>query len=125
MDSAGPKHLQMSLTRAKFEQIVEPIIDRVRQPCVDALRDAGLKPAEIDDVVLVGGSTRIPLVQAIVKEVFGKDPSKGVNPDEVVAVGAARTVVTPKKKNKQDTLLMILNMIVSRFHWWRFSLSHN
>jgi molecular chaperone DnaK len=89
MDASGPKHLQMNLTRAKFEQIIDPILDRVRQPCIEALRDAGMKPADIDEVLLVGGSTRIPLVQAIAKEVFGKEPSKGVNPDEAVGLGAA------------------------------------
>jgi len=85
----GPKHLVRSLTRARFEQMVEDIIQRSVSPCKQALSDAGLTPSQIDEVVLVGGSTRIPRVQAIVKELFGKEPNKTVNPDEVVAVGAA------------------------------------
>src|SRR5215468_10713476 len=88
-DQSGPKHLQMKLTRARFEQLVEDIITRSVAPCKQALKDAGLEAKDIDEVVLVGGSTRIPRVQAIVKELFGKEPHKGVNPDEVVAVGAA------------------------------------
>jgi len=85
----GPKHLSYSLTRAKFEQLVDDLIKRTLPPMEKALADAGLKPSEIDEVILVGGSTRIPKVQEIVKEFFGKDPHKGVNPDEVVGVGAA------------------------------------
>lgn len=88
-DSAGPKHLNMKLNRAKFEQLVEDVLQKLRVPCEKALKDAGLKPQDVDEVVLVGGSTRIPRVQQIVKELFKKDPHKGVNPDEVVAVGAA------------------------------------
>ncbi|HXG93538.1 MAG TPA: molecular chaperone DnaK [Blastocatellia bacterium] len=88
-DQSGPKHLVMKLTRAKFEQLVDDILQRTIQPCRAALEDAGLKPNQIDEVVLVGGSTRIPKVQQMVKEFFGKEPHKGVNPDEVVAVGAA------------------------------------
>ncbi|MBN2476067.1 MAG: molecular chaperone DnaK [Pirellulales bacterium] len=88
-DAAGPKHLQMNITRSKFEQLVDPLIERCRGPVQKALSDAKLRPNEIDEVVLVGGSTRVPKVQQMVKEVFGKDPHKGVNPDEVVAVGAA------------------------------------
>ena len=88
-DASGPKHLNMKLTRAKFEQMVEDILKRTIPPVKQALTDAGLKPGNIDEVVLVGGSTRIPRVQQMVKEFFGKDPHKGVNPDEVVAVGAA------------------------------------
>ena len=88
-DASGPKHLAMKLTRAKFEQLVEDLLQRTVGPTKQALTDAGLDPSKIDEVVLVGGSTRIPRVQAIVKELFGKDPHKGVNPDEVVAVGAA------------------------------------
>lgn len=88
-DSAGPKHLNMKLNRAKFEQLVEDVLQKLRVPCEKALKDAGLKPQGVDEVVLVGGSTRIPRVQQIVKELFEKDPHKGVNPDEVVAVGAA------------------------------------
>jgi len=88
-DAGGPKHLAMKLTRSKFEQLVEDILQRSVGPCKQALQDAGLKPSEIDEVVLVGGSTRIPRVQQIVRELFGKEPHKGVNPDEVVAIGAA------------------------------------
>ena len=88
-DASGPKHLAMKLTRAKFEQLVEDLLQRTVGPTRQALKDAGLDPSRIDEVVLVGGSTRIPRVQTIVKELFGKDPHKGVNPDEVVAVGAA------------------------------------
>ena len=88
-DQTGPKHLQMKLSRAKFEQLVEDLLQKTIGPTKQALADAGLDPSKIDEVVLVGGSTRIPKVQAIVKELFGREPHKGVNPDEVVAVGAA------------------------------------
>jgi molecular chaperone DnaK len=88
-DASGPKHLTMQLTRAKFEQLVEDLLQKSVGPTKQALSDAGVDPSKIDEVVLVGGSTRIPRVQAIVKELFGKEPHKGVNPDEVVAVGAA------------------------------------
>jgi molecular chaperone DnaK len=88
-DQTGPKHLTMKLTRAKFEQIVEDLLQKTVGPTKQALSDAGMDASKIDEVVLVGGSTRIPRVQAIVKELFGKEPHKGVNPDEVVAVGAA------------------------------------
>lgn len=89
VDTTGPKHLQMTITRAKFEQLVDHLIQRCRGPVEQALRDARLTPKEIDEVVLVGGSTRIPKVQDLVREIFAKEPHKGVNPDEVVAVGAA------------------------------------
>jgi molecular chaperone DnaK len=88
-DQTGPKHLAMKLTRAKFESLVEDLLQKTIGPCRQALADAGLSAPKIDEVVLVGGSTRIPRVQAIVKELFGREPHKGVNPDEVVAVGAA------------------------------------
>jgi molecular chaperone DnaK len=88
-DQSGPKHLQMKLTRAKFEQLVDDLLQKTVGPTRQALGDAGLDPSKIDEVVLVGGSTRIPKVQQIVKELFGKEPHRGVNPDEVVAVGAA------------------------------------
>ena len=87
-DASGPKHLNMKLTRAKFEGLVEDILQRSVEPCKLALKDAGLNPEDINEVVLVGGSTRIPRVQQIVKDLFRKDPHKGVNPDEVVAIGA-------------------------------------
>jgi molecular chaperone DnaK len=88
-DASGPKHLNMRLTRAKFEQLVEDILQRTLGPCRQALQDAGLKQEQVDEVVLVGGSTRIPRVQQLVKEYFKKEPHRGVNPDEVVAIGAA------------------------------------
>jgi molecular chaperone DnaK len=88
-DQSGPKHLQKSLTRAKFEQMVEDLLERSKEPCKKALADAGLNADQIDEVILVGGSTRIPAVQQIVKDLFKKEPNKGVNPDEAVAVGAA------------------------------------
>ena len=88
-DQNGPKHLAMKLSRAKFEQLVEDLLQRTVGPTRQALKDAGVDPSKIDEVVLVGGSTRIPRVQTIVKEIFGREPHKGVNPDEVVAIGAA------------------------------------
>jgi len=88
-DASGPKHLSMKLSRAKFEELVIDLLEKTIEPCKQALSDAGLSASDIDEVVLVGGSTRIPKVQEIVKELFGKEPHKGVNPDEVVAVGAA------------------------------------
>jgi molecular chaperone DnaK len=88
-DASGPKHLAIKLTRARFEQMVADILDRSVEPCKKALADAGVTPSQIDEVVLVGGSTRIPKVQEIVKNLFGKEPNRSVNPDEVVAVGAA------------------------------------
>jgi molecular chaperone DnaK len=87
-DQTGPKHLQLKLTRAKFEQLVDDLLQKTVGPTKQAISDAGVDPSKIDEVVLVGGSTRIPRVQAIVKEIFGKEPHKGVNPDEVVAIGA-------------------------------------
>ncbi len=88
-DSTGPKHLNLTLTRAKFEQLISTLVDRLSIPCNTAIKDSGLSTSEIHEVILVGGSTRIPAVQAKVKEIFGKEPNKGVNPDEVVAAGAA------------------------------------
>ena len=88
-DASGPKHLQMSLTRSKFEQLIDKYVDRMKKPVIQALADAKLKPQDIDEVVLVGGQTRTPKVQEVVKGIFGKDPHQGVNPDEVVAIGAA------------------------------------
>jgi molecular chaperone DnaK len=88
-DAAGPKHLQMKLTRARFEQMVEDIIQRSVGPCKQALADANVTPSQIDEVVMVGGQTRMPRIQAMVRDLFSKEPHKGVNPDEVVAVGAA------------------------------------
>ncbi len=88
-DASGPKHLRVKLSRSKFERLIDKFVDRIKKPIEQALSDAGLKPGEIDEVVLVGGSTRIPKVQQLVKDYFGKEPHKGVNPDEVVAIGAA------------------------------------
>ncbi len=88
-DQSGPKHLTMTLTRAKLEQLVDDLVDKSRKPCEQAIADAKVTPAQIDEVVLVGGMTRMPSVQAVVKRIFDKEPNKGVNPDEVVAIGAA------------------------------------
>jgi len=104
-DASGPKHLNYQLTRAKFEQLVDDLVRRAIPPMEKALKDAGLTPADIDEVILVGGSTRIPKIQEIVKDFFKKEPNKGVNPDEVVAVGAAiqGAVLTGEQK---DVLLL-------------------
>jgi len=104
-DQSGPKHLNYTLTRAKFEQLVDDLIQRTIPPMEQALKDAGIKPNEIDEVLLVGGSTRIPKIQEIVRKFFGKEPNKGVNPDEVVAIGAAvqGAVLTGEQK---DVLLL-------------------
>ncbi len=88
-DATGPKHLQMTITRSTFEGLVDDLIERCRKPVLQALQDAKMKPSDIDEIVLVGGSTRVPKVRQIVKDIFGKEPHQGVNPDEVVAVGAA------------------------------------
>jgi len=89
-NESGPKHLQMTLTRSKFEQLIGPLVEKCRQPVLDAMKDAKLSPEQVDEVVLVGGSTRVPMVQKLVKELFrGKEPNRSVNPDEVVAIGAA------------------------------------
>merc|ERR1712056_4085 len=88
-DQTGPKHLNIQLTRSKLEQIVGEMVEKTRTPCGACNKDAGLKPNEIDEVLLVGGSTRMPMVSSVVKEIYGKDPSKAVNPDEAVAMGAA------------------------------------
>ncbi|NQV42152.1 MAG: molecular chaperone DnaK [Candidatus Marinimicrobia bacterium] len=88
-DQTGPKHLVITLSRAKFESLTDDLFKRLKQPCVNAIKDAGLKASDINEVILVGGSTRIPKVQEIVQEIFGQEPNRGVNPDEVVAMGAA------------------------------------
>ncbi len=88
-DATGPKHLQTTLTRSEFERMIDPIVERTLEPCRKALRDAGVSTSQVNEVILVGGSTRIPLVQQKVKQLFGKEPNKSVNPDEVVAMGAA------------------------------------
>ncbi len=104
-DASGPKHMTMKLTRAKLESLVDDLVAKTKGPCLQALKDAGLKAAEIDEVVLVGGMTRMPKVQQTVKELFGKEPHKGVNPDEVVAVGAAIQAGVLKGEVK-DVLLL-------------------
>src|SRR5215218_8879259 len=88
-DASGPKHLALKLSRAKFEQLVDDLVQKTIEPCRKALKDAGISPGDIDEVVLVGGMTRMPKIQEVVKNFFGKEPHKGVNPDEVVAIGAA------------------------------------
>ena len=88
-DAAGPKHLMYTLTRAKFEQMTAELVERAKKPCLQALKDSGFNVSDIDEVLLVGGSTRMPAIQKSVRELFGKEPNKGVNPDEVVAMGAA------------------------------------
>jgi molecular chaperone DnaK len=103
---SGPKHLQVSITRSKFEQLTEHLFERCRAPVLKALQDAGLKPGEIDQVVLVGGMTRVPRVQQLVKELIGKEGHKGVNPDEVVAVGAAIQGQQLLLGSKADVLLL-------------------
>jgi len=105
-DASGPKHLQMSLSRAKLEELADPIIEKMRRPCEQALEDAKLSKSDIDEVILVGGSTRMPCVQALVKDIFGKDPHKGVNPDEVVAVGAAIQGAVLDEPGAHDVLLL-------------------
>ncbi|QJA05659.1 molecular chaperone DnaK [Thermosulfurimonas marina] len=104
-DASGPKHLVMKLTRAKLESLVEDLIQRLEEPCRIAMKDAGITPQDIDEVILVGGMTRMPRVQQKVKEIFGKDPVKGVNPDEVVAMGAAIQAGVLKGEVK-DVLLL-------------------
>jgi molecular chaperone DnaK len=105
-DASGPKHLQVSLTRSKFEQLVHHLIERCRGPVMRALADSKYKPSDIDEVVLVGGMTRVPKVQALVKEIFGKEGHKGVNPDEVVAVGAAIQGAQLLLGSKSEVLLL-------------------
>ena len=104
-DASGPKHLALNLSRSKFEQLTDDLTERCRKPFQDALRDAGLKPSELDEVILVGGSTRMPVIQELVKTLTGKEPHRGVNPDEVVAVGAAIQAGVLKGEVK-DVLLL-------------------
>ncbi|QDV46233.1 Chaperone protein DnaK [Stieleria neptunia] len=89
MDQAGPKHLTMKITRSKFEELIDDLVEKCKKPVMDALKDAGFSPSDIDEIVLVGGSTRVPKVRELVKKIFNKEPHQGVNPDEVVAIGAA------------------------------------
>ncbi|MBI3408151.1 MAG: molecular chaperone DnaK [Planctomycetes bacterium] len=105
-DASGPKHLQFDITRAKFEQLVAQLIERCKGPVMQALKDAGYRPSDIDEVVLVGGMTRMPRVQQLVKEIFGKEGHKGVNPDEVVAIGAAIQGEQLLLGSKSDVVLL-------------------
>jgi len=106
-DASGPKHLQMEISRAKFEQLMASTFEQCRKPCELALKDANLPPEQVDEVVLVGGSTRIPSVQALVKEVFRREPNRGVNPDEVVALGAAiQAGILQGESTLKDVLLL-------------------
>ena len=105
-DATGPKHLQMEISRAKFEQIIAPLVERHRAPMLQALKDAGLSTSDIDDILLVGGTTRVPAIQALVKEVFGKEGNKSVNPDEAVAIGAAIQGGVLNGDVKQDLVLL-------------------
>jgi molecular chaperone DnaK len=106
-DQSGPKHLQMEITRAKLEQLLDSTIERCRKPCELALKDANLDPSQVNEVVLVGGSTRIPQVQALVKEIFKREPNRSVNPDEVVALGAAiQAGILQGESTLKDVLLL-------------------
>ncbi len=106
-DSSGPKHLQITISRSKFEALAEPVLERLKSPCHKALQDAKLSPTDISEVLLVGGSTRIPKVQQIVKDIFAKEPNKGINPDEVVSLGAAiQGAVLAGDSGVKDILLL-------------------
>ncbi|MFV1958089.1 MAG: molecular chaperone DnaK, partial [Planctomycetota bacterium] len=106
-DAAGPKHLARTITRAKLEQLIEPVVERLRGPSERAMQDAGIRAEELSDILLVGGSTRIPLVQALVKEIFGRDGNKGINPDEAVALGTAvQGGILSGDESLQDLLLL-------------------
>ena len=124
-DASGPKHLTLKLTRAKLESLVDDLIARTKGPCEKAIKDAGLKAADIDEVVLVGGMTRMPKVQEVVKQLFGKEPHKGVNPDEVVAVGAAIQAGVLQGEVK-DVLLARRDAAVARHRdaGWRVHAPH-
>ncbi len=106
-DASGPKHLELKLTRAKLESLVSDLVERVIEPCRNAMKDAKLEPKDIDEVILVGGMTRMPKIQEVVKEIFGKEPSKGINPDEVVAIGAAiQGAIIAGEAGMKDILLL-------------------
>src|SRR5438552_3920351 len=105
-DADGPKHLTMSITRSKFEQLTDHLFERCRGPVLKALQDAGYKQKDIDEIVLVGGMTRVPKVQAMVRDIFGKEGHKGVNPDEVVAIGAAIQGAQLLLGSKAEVLLL-------------------
>jgi len=112
-DASGPKHLNITLTRAKMEQLIVDLVERTVGPCKQAMEDAGVTPADIDEVILVGGQTRTPLVQQKVKEIFGKEPHKGVNPDEVVAIGAAIQAGVLKGEVRDVLLLDVTPLTLS------------
>ena len=116
-DANGPKHLVRKLTRAKLEQLVEDLLDRSLEPCKKAMADAGVTPSDIDEVVLVGGQTRMPKIQEIVKQLFGREPHRGVNPDEVVAVGAAVQAGVLAGEVK-DLLLLDVTPLLWRSRLW-------
>ena len=105
-DASGPKHLMQSIARAQFEKMVEPLVERCKKPVLAALKDASLKPNQIDEIVMVGGMTRMPLIQQMVKEIFGKEGHRGVNPDEVVAIGAAIQGAQLLLGSKSELLLL-------------------
>src|SRR5690606_21751876 len=106
-DQSGPKHLQMEITRATFERLIEGLLERCRKPCQLALQDAGLEPGQVDEVVLVGGSTRVPAVQQLVRTIFQREPNRSVNPDEVVALGAAvQAGILQGDSSLKDVLLL-------------------
>src|SRR3989442_10472709 len=105
-DATGPKHLQMSLSRSKFEQLVDHLIEKCRGPVLKALSDAKMRPSEVDEIVMVGGMTRMPKVQWLVKDIFGKEGHRGVNPDEVVAIGAAIQGAQLLLGSKSEVLLV-------------------
>jgi molecular chaperone DnaK len=105
-DQSGPRHLQLAITRSKLETLIADLIERLRKPCLAALQDAKMKPSDIHEVVLVGGSTRIPAVQKLVKDLFQKEPNKSINPDEVVAVGAAILASELERGKESDILLL-------------------
>src|SRR5438045_5730671 len=117
-DASGPKHLQMTITRSKFEQLVEPLIERCRGPVLRALQDSKYKPSDVDEVVLVGGMTRMPRIQQLVKEVFGKEGHKGVNPDEVVAIGAAIQGAQLMLGSKSELLLLDVTPLTLGIETW-------
>src|SRR5438045_6829266 len=117
-DASGPKHLQLSVTRSKFEQMVEPLIERCRGPVLRALQDSKYKPSDVDEVVLVGGMTRMPRIQQLVKEVFGKEGHKGVNPDEVVAIGAAIQGAQLMLGSKSELLLLDVTPLTLGIETW-------